>query len=162
MITNIRRDYIHSKAVPVLITKLLTERQEILVLFNQLVEMKPYDKAAAVQPLLQQFCQVLVDYIALGHFEVYQCLEGNVDDTEHCRRVKGLIRELYPRIVETTQTAIDFNDRYDGKEPSEMVEDLCINLSRLGENLAARIELEDRLITAIKLSSPANTRLVTT
>lgn len=143
-------DLIHSKAMPALITKMLAERQEMLVLFNQLVELKPYTSVAAVQPLLQRFCQVLVDYVALGHFEVYQCLEENAGDTEHCRRVKQLAQELYPHIASTTQTAIDFNDCYDCEDHCEILDTLCEDLSRLGEQLATRIELEDRLIATIK------------
>lgn len=150
MIVEPQSDPIHSKAMPDLVAKMLAERQEILVLFNCLVELKPFTAVSPVQPLLQQFCQVLVDYVALGHFEVYQCLEENAGDTEHCRRVKQLAQELYPRIAETTQAALDFNDRYDCEDHCEILDALCEDLSRLGEQLATRIELEDRLITAIK------------
>lgn len=143
-------DPIHSKAMPDLIAKMLAERQEMLVLFNQFVELKPYTSVAAVQPLLPRFCQVLVDYVALGHFEVYQCLEENAGNTEHCRRVKQLAQELYPHIAATTQAALEFNDRYDCEDHCEVLDTLCEDLSRLGEQLATRIELEDRLITAIK------------
>ncbi|MDX1656118.1 MAG: Rsd/AlgQ family anti-sigma factor, partial [Candidatus Competibacteraceae bacterium] len=77
MIAEPQSDLLHSKAMPDLIVKLLAERQEVLVLLNELVQLKPYREAARVQPVLQQFCQVLVDYVALGHFEVYQCIDDN-------------------------------------------------------------------------------------
>jgi len=148
MLAEIQSDLIHSKALPDLIAKLLAERQEILVLFNRLAAMRPYQEAVRVQFLLQQFCQIVVDYMALGHFEVYQCLEDNVRGMQHCRRVKRLARELYPRIAGTTQAAIDFSDRY--AERRQALDRLDTDLSRMGEQLAARIDLEDRLITALR------------
>jgi regulator of sigma D len=149
MTAEVQFDPIHSKAMPDLISKLLAERQEMLVLFNRLAELKPYTSCPPVQSLLQRFCQVLMDYIALGHFEVYQCLEDNTRDTERCRRVKRLARELYPRIAGTTQAAVEFNDRYDCEEHCKVLNTLDEDLSRLGEQLAERIELEDRLITTM-------------
>jgi regulator of sigma D len=146
-------DPVHSKAVPDLLAKLLVERQEMLVLFNRLVVRKPYAAIAALRPLLQRFCQVLVDYIALGHFEVFECLEDDAGDTKCFRRIKRLAKELYPRIAVTTQLALDFNDRYDFKKRCETLDTLYSDLSRLGEQLAIRIELEDRLLSAIKSPS---------
>ena len=143
-------DQVHSKAVPALISKMLSERQEVLVLFNRLAELKPYTSATVVQPLLQRFCQVLMDYVALGHFEVYQCIEEGAGDALRCRRIKRLAQENYPRISETTQSAVDFNDRYDGEANCKVLDTLDTDLSRLGEQLAERIELEDRLIATIK------------
>ncbi len=150
MIAVAQSDTIHSKALPDLIAKLLTERQQVLLLFNRLAEMNPFTVIAPVQPLLQQLCQVVVDYVALGHFEVFQSLEDNDEDSEHCRRVKGLARELYPAIADTTAAAIDFNDHYDCGDQCEDLSSLGEDLSKLGEHLATRIELEDRLLTALK------------
>jgi regulator of sigma D len=150
MMTEAQPDHIHSKATPHLIAKLLLERQEVLVLLQRLVEMKSYNPVVPVQPILQQFCQVLVDYVALGHFEVYQCFENNTKDSEQCRRVKRLAREQYSRIANTTQAALDFNDRYDRKTHSQPLDTLYADLSKLGEQVATRIALEDRLIAAMQ------------
>ena len=147
-------DLIHSKSIPALIAKLLAERQETLVLLNRLAALKTSLAIATVRSLLQQFCQVLVDYVALGHFEVYQCLEDHVGDAERCRRNKRLTRDWYPRITATTQAALAFNDRYDGQAHCEIRAGFWTDLSRLGEELATRIELEDRLIAAVKAPAP--------
>lgn len=149
MVAEAQVDHIHSKALPDLIVKLLAERQEMLVLFNRLAEVKPFSRTAQAQTLLQRFCQVLMDYVALGHFEVYQCIEDGAGDSERCRRIKALARELYPRIAETTESAVGFNDRYDYTRGGP-THSLNGDLSRLGEELATRIELEDRLIAAIR------------
>jgi regulator of sigma D len=151
MIATAKSDTIHSKALPDLVAKLLAERQQVLVLFNRLVEMNPFTVIAPVQPLLQQLCQVVVDYVALGHFEVFQSLEDDAEDSEHCRRVKALAREIYPAIADTTTAAIDFNDRYDCGDQCEDLNSLSTDLSLLGEQLATRVELEDRLLAALKL-----------
>ena len=143
-------DPVHSKALPDLIGKLMTERQEMLVLFNRLVELKPYARSAPAQAVLQRFCQVLMDYVALGHFEVYQCIEEGVSDIKRCCKIKKIARELYPQIAATTQAAVDFNDRYDFHAQGDVVSGLGMDLSRLGEELATRIDLEDRLILAIQ------------
>ena len=61
-----------------LVAKLVTERTEMLATFCRLAGIEPYsvhDKS--VQTLLQEFCQILVDYVAAGHFAVYErILEG--------------------------------------------------------------------------------------
>jgi len=148
MHADVQTDHVHSKSLPDLIAKLLLARQQLLVLFQRLGELRPYTTQARPQLLLQQFCQLLVDYIALGHFEVYQCFEEHASDSAHCRRVKRLGRELYPAILLTTTAALDFNDSYTGE--GRALTELDAALSGLGEQLATRIELEDRLITALQ------------
>ncbi|HXH02219.1 MAG TPA: Rsd/AlgQ family anti-sigma factor [Candidatus Competibacteraceae bacterium] len=142
-------DLLHSKALPALLVKMLGERREMLVLFHKLAEHKPFTQAEPLRRLLQAFCQVLMDYLALGHFEVYQGLEEHAGDPESLRFVERLATELYPRIAATTEVAVDFNDRYDAELYDEDLEALDRDLSRLGQALAERIELEDRLIAAI-------------
>ena len=46
------------------------------------------------------------------------------------------------------RTAVAFNDKYAGECGPEQLEVLSTDLSRLGEELATRIELEDHLIGA--------------
>lgn len=149
-----RIDPIHSKAAPDLIAKMLAERQEMLVLFNRLAKLKPYTDALPVTPLLQKFCQVLMDYLALGHFEVYQCLEDCTADIRDACRRKRLTTELYPQITRTTEAAVAFNDRYDSELHCKDLTTLDADLSRLGEQLADRIELEDRLLAAMAAPPP--------
>jgi len=89
-----------------------------------------------------QFSQLLVDYVSLGHFGVYErVLSGN----ERRSRVLSVANEIYPEFSVTTDAAIAFNDKYDKVEKIEVFEDLERDLSVLGESLAKRIDLEDRL-----------------
>ncbi|HRD67692.1 MAG TPA: Rsd/AlgQ family anti-sigma factor [Candidatus Competibacter sp.] len=144
-------DVVHSKTLPDLITKLLVARQHSLVLFHKLAALKPFAPAAPVQHLLQRFRQALVDYLALGPFEIYEALEEQPVDSPY-RQARELARRLYARIARTTQAALDFHDRYDGDLSSPALAELDKELSRLGEQLAVRIALEDRIVTAVRNS----------
>ena len=58
-----------------------------------------------------------------------------------------LAAKVYPRIEQTTEVALNFNDRLDGRELSEEdVDGLFRELSKLGEMLETRFEMEDFLI----------------
>lgn len=131
------------------ITKLVAERTEMLALFCRLAGVEPGQGSRAHKPtqeLLQEFCQVLVDYIAAGHFSLYERI---VNGTERRREIAALAEGLYPRIAATTQIALDFNDKYDSGQLFEIGPAFQNELSRLGEELAARIEYEDRIINAL-------------
>ncbi len=130
------------------IDRLLEERQEVLVCYEQVAGIQPYnDKNKNKNPeLLQKFSQLLMDYIAAGHFGLYQRIsEGN----ERRRQVLEVAKKIYPSIAKTTEKALDFNDVYDKADKSAPYEAVSDRLSDLGEVLAHRIELEDKLITAM-------------
>lgn len=128
---------------------LVTERTEMLALFCRVAGLEPYeeqaDKEAAAQ-VMQQFCQVLVDYIAAGHFGLYERI---VNGTERRQNVAALAEQLYPRIAKTTEVALDFNDKYDCENHCKIDENLSKDLSMLGEELAVRVDLEDQLLRAL-------------
>lgn len=130
------------------VQKLITERTEMLALYCQMAGLEPYknSKNSRVKPaqeMLQKFCQVLVDYIAAGHFSLYERI---VNGTERRQQVSTLAEKLYPQIADSTEAALDFNDRYDCGDHCEISLSFADDLSRLGEKLATRIELEDRMI----------------
>lgn len=129
-----------------LITKLVTERTQMLVTFCRLAGIEPYVAVTPVQKLLQEFCQILVDYVAAGHFALYErILEGK----ERRKEVADIAGEIYERIAQSTQNALDFNDKYDCGDHCTELGTLSQDLSRLGEDIALRIELEDRLLSAM-------------
>ena len=130
-----------------LITKLQIERQEVLSLYCHFTELKPFSANEAVKSLLKQFSQMLVDYVSLGHFGVYERLLAG---TERRSSVLTIAKEIYPEFSLTTDAAISFNDKYDNVDKIEGFEDLEQDLSVLGENLAKRIDLEDKLCEAMK------------
>jgi regulator of sigma D len=150
MNTVLADDLVHSKALPDLVTKLLTARQDSLVLFQKLAALQqPFAPAAPIPHLLQRFRQTLVDYLALGLFEVFQALEDQPVDSPY-RRARELAHRCYARIARTTQAALAFHDRYDGDLSKAELAELSEDLSQLGEQLAERIELEDRIVAAVR------------
>ncbi len=136
-----------------MLAKLQTERTEMLVTFCRLAGLEPFPEVGSkkpdhrsVQVLLQQFCQILVDYIATAHFGVYERIASG---QERRRTAAELAEKLYPRIAHATEVALEFNDKYDCEDHCENLDGLQADLSKLGEVLAERIELEDKLIQAI-------------
>ncbi|MFV1996796.1 MAG: Rsd/AlgQ family anti-sigma factor [Acidiferrobacterales bacterium] len=129
--------------------KLVAERAAMLVRFCQAAGLEPYHKETdqkIVQQRLQEFCQVLMDYVATGHFGLYERITAG---KERRQGVAELADELYPRIAETTELAVAFNDKYDCGDNCDVGDNLDKDLSILGEELAVRAELEDRLLTAM-------------
>jgi regulator of sigma D len=128
------------------IDRLLEERQEVLVCYEQVAGIQPYSEKSKSPELLQKFSQLLMDYIAAGHFGLYQRI---TEGSERRRKVLEVAEKIYPSIAKTTEKALDFNDVYDKAEKSDAFDAVSERLSDLGEVLAHRIELEDKLITAM-------------
>ena len=106
------------------------------------------DRLKPEPALLVRFCEIMVDYTAMGHFEVYQrIIEGN----ERRGAVRETAADVYPAIAETTDYLVDFNDKYDDFDlaSSDEVASLAADLPRLGEILALRAQLEDQLLSAL-------------
>lgn len=134
-----------------LIDKLLAERQRVLVLMCEVLGLKPFTADKPVKDLLGEFNSVLVDYIAAGHFGLYHRI---IEGTERRQAVVATASKAYSRIAASTDAAVDFNDRYGGEWSFHFMDTLADDLSKLGEKLATRIELEDRIIAAM-LGDPA-------
>jgi regulator of sigma D len=129
-----------------MIDKLLAERRQVLVMFCRVAGLEPYTAERPTIDLLQEFCQVLVDYSAFGHFEIYDRIASG---RERRSKVVEVAQEVYGRIVEASELAVEFNDKYDDAERTPVLADLPEDLSVLGEELAMRIEMEDRIIDAL-------------
>ncbi|MET0091849.1 MAG: Rsd/AlgQ family anti-sigma factor [Candidatus Thiodiazotropha sp.] len=129
-----------------LIDKLLLERQEMLVLFCEVAGLEPYHRSTSLDEQLQTFCQVLIDYTAFGHFEVF----GRISDGNERRgAVLKVAEKIYPEFVKASELAVAFNDRYDLSDHQLKLDHLSEDLSRLGEELTVRIELEDQLLATM-------------
>jgi regulator of sigma D len=132
-----------------IVEQLENERAEVLVNFCRVAGIEPYetsDQHAKPEEYLRDFCQLMVDYLAAGHFGLYQRF---IDGQERRRDICKLAEELYPQIDKTTQFALDFNDKYEHETEDAFNEEFSEDLSKLGQTLATRIELEDRLLQAM-------------
>ncbi len=128
-----------------IIDRWLQERQDMLV---QYCKMPVGDDDGDQGPQLQKLCQILVDYVSAGHFEVYDQLmrEGReFNDSEALKEAE----QLYSTVDTTTEYVLDFNDKYQETDDLSTLEE---DLSKLGEVLETRFEAEDRMIAVLHVS----------
>ena len=137
------------------INSLLQERQQVLVLMCEVAELESREVSVdTVIHNLRKFNQQLVDYTAMGHFEIYERI---IDGKERRGNIKKVADRVYPQISVTTKVIVDFNDKYEGADEDDSLTDLYRDLSSIGESMAERIEAEDELLREISdnLVSPA-------
>lgn len=125
----------------------LAERQELLVKYCKLAGLPPYDSGSKLLPDVSdvnEFCQILIDYLSAGHFEIYDDIvkQCQADGSESAK----LAESLYPKIAETTDHLVAFNDKYMAMNVSANLEKFDNDLSNIGQFLEVRLELEDQLI----------------
>ena len=126
------------------INGLLSERQEVLVAMCELADLDT--ETTELEKLvnnLRSFNQRLVDYTALGHFEIYERI---IDGKERRASVSQIANHVYPTISSTTEKFVEFNDKYEGVDDLESMAGLHQDLSMIGEAMAERIESEDKLL----------------
>lgn len=127
-----------------MVKKLVASRTDMLSLFNKLAAKKPFKNVDDTIEILSEFSASLVDYTANAHFQLYRYFAEN---RERRAEVLEVADRIYPRIVDITQRILDFNDKYDSDDLRRaQIGQLEHDLSKLGETLAERIDLEDQLI----------------
>ncbi len=142
-----------------LIDDMLTQRTRMLKLLCDLSQQDLMQADEAVRETLDDFLTVLVDYIAAGHFGLYERIAMG---SERRTPVVDTAREIYPRIADTTVAAVEFNERYGNASGDALAQRLTRDLSTLGEEVTTRIELEDRLIQAMLGSDYASMQATAT
>ncbi|WP_166269601.1 sigma D regulator [Marinobacter caseinilyticus] len=129
-----------------LIDRWLKSRQQLIVHYCELSGIEEASRTGpGVQEKFEQLCEGLLDYVSAGHFEIYEQLIREAKEFDDGGL--ELAAKIYPRIEQTTGVALNFNDRLDGGSLASG--DLAVlfdELSKLGENLETRFELEDFLI----------------
>ncbi len=126
-----------------LIQHMLKERHQLLSLMLQVSQEGTQAKSVKSLANLEEFNQVLVDYIAAGHFGLYERI---AEGKERRKAVSDLAIKIYPRIEQTTQIALAFDEKYNPENNDSELNKFQEDLSMLGEELTTRIELEDQLI----------------
>lgn len=125
---------------------LVSSRTATLALLAELADRQPFHPEPSMEAALRKFCEALIDYTASAHFQLYRYL---ADNKERRQSVLTIADDLYPKIVETTDTILRFNDKYEAMSLDSSMEFLALDLSNLGECIADRIQLEDQLIAAM-------------
>jgi regulator of sigma D len=141
------RERAHARpATRKLIDDLMRERRQMLVLLSNLIKLNLYNVDGKVEAALEEFLTLLVDYIAAGHFGLYQRL---VEGTERRQPVMEAAREALGSITASTDAAVRFSERYEKATPQLMNDHLATDLSSLAEQISIRVSLEDTLILAM-------------
>lgn len=140
----------HWPRVETLVKRWLNERQTLIVFMLALSEKSGVANGHSAAPSvrIQAFCQVLMDYVSAGHFEVYDELMAEAEQAGNPALRQA--QQLYPRLQQSTEAALRFNDIYDSSEHADdLLENLPMELSELGLLLEARFSQEDRLISLL-------------
>ncbi len=134
-----------------LLSRWLKERQDMLVLYCEVTSLTPFKARKPVSSEIQEFCEIMVDYISAGHFEIFDKLIQ--EDTAFGGKGLGYLEQLYPQLTKTTELVLQFNDKYDTEAHSEdHLDTLEEDISELGQALADRLDLEDKLISLLHQS----------
>jgi len=131
-----------------IIDRWLLERRQLLVQYCNLSDVVEESNDDFCGPAVQKLCQIMVDYVSAGHFEVYDHLvkEGQeFDDKEGLRSAS----ESFKVIDSSTERVLDFNDKY---QETDDLDAILSDLSQLGEVLASRFEAEDSMIEVLHVS----------
>lgn len=131
-----------------IIDRWLQERQDMLVQYCAIGADQNTTNVEARGDKLRHFCQILVDYVSAGHFEIYDQLikEGREFDDEEALHEAG---RLFTIVDNTTEKLLDFNDKY---LETDDLSSLDHDLSSLGETLEIRFSAEDRMISVLHTS----------
>ncbi|MDE1465235.1 sigma D regulator [Spartinivicinus poritis] len=134
-----------------IIDRWLNERQELLVIYCKLSGLNAFDSEVESEVLpekIQAFCQILVDYISAGHFEVYeQLLKEGKEFNDGGLELAG---KIYPKIQATTEMLLNFNDKFDtAAHCNDLIDQFPSQLSVVGQVLEERFTLEDQLIEVL-------------
>ncbi|MEH6452439.1 MAG: sigma D regulator [Psychromonas sp.] len=134
------------------IDRWLEARQKLVIIYCELAGLPPYQtetRSLPEQKKITQFCQMLLDYASTGHFEVYEQIiaQCKMDGEENLK----IAQELYSRITNTTDTALNFNDKYAEAPTEQDLVDFDRDLSELGQVMEGRFEREDQLLQVVHL-----------
>ncbi|MBA55432.1 MAG: sigma D regulator [Pseudomonadales bacterium] len=132
-----------------MISRWLKERQELIVLYCKVDGLKQFSsKDTPISIRVQALCDVLIDYVSAGHFEIYQMLMKEAEQFKD--DYQNTIDRILPLIQHSTELALDFNDQYSSAELCDSnMDKLARDLNQLGEKMVERFDLEDKLINSL-------------
>lgn len=125
----------------------LAERNQLIIQYFRLSGSRDKNSLPDSSQI-NQFCDLLIDYVSAGHFEVYEQIVIACE-TNGPTSIK-LLKQLYPEISQTTDIVVNFNDKYSHFSEDSALQHLDNDLSLLGEAIAKRVELEDNLIDTLR------------
>ncbi len=127
-----------------------TLRKQILGLLYRLLQISPFDDETelfADPDLIQEFCKSMHQYVTIGDLNIFNMVQELTSSP-----LSKKLHNLFINLLQTTDQIIDYNDKYlfiDAAtiETAEKVQDL----SYISEAFAARMEIEDELLSAMPI-----------
>ena len=133
-------------AVEEILTQWLKERRAVLGKYTEIaVSIDGLLDTAGLQQRQQALCELLVDYISAGHFEVFHELLNEAES--FADGSSELAEKIMPAIADTTEVILAYEEKYENSEVHS--DKLKRDLSALGEVLESRFLLEDQLIAGL-------------
>lgn len=127
-----------------IIDRWLQQRKVLIESWVHLRDLGEYTQTHT--PIVQAFCERLVDYVSTGHFEVYEQLALEAREF-HDDTALQCYHKLMPEIRSNTEIVLEFNDKYDTQEHcNDQLSDLPVALQTLGLVMDERFAYEDQLI----------------
>ena len=120
-----------------LVRRWLEDRQSLIALLRALCDTERHPDPAPLPSRVQAFCEVLMDYVSAGHFEIYDELLAEAEQRHSDNLAKGLA--LYARLQTSTDAVIRFNDFYEDPDREEALARLRFYYPQTEQRLKARL-----------------------
>lgn len=138
----------HRHRITALVQRWLEERRALIAEWTELQAAHGRGAPAAeLSARLEAFCEILMDYVSAGHFEVYDELLAEVERRETLDPSAG--QALLARVQATTDAVIRFNDLCEDPHDPQALDLLPRELPILALELESRFQTEDRLISLL-------------
>ena len=141
------------------IDEMIHAREKLITTYFKLLTL-PLDKddtsSQALHPSYEQmneFCNLLVDYLSRGHFKVYPKILTIMEHVSSRRMT--VARRLIPRIENTTEHLLKFDEKYSKDLDEGIMKNWREDLSYVGQWLEIRFKHEDRMVIALQIMDNA-------
>lgn len=122
----------------------LVIRQQLIIQFNGLCQLRPFESnrnAATLEDGVLRFCQTLLDYVAMGQFQIFEQVLSHMEQSDATPKIPT---DLFTQLKRTALEALAFSDKY--AETTLLPYMLEKDLNTIGQQLACRFDLEDALL----------------
>lgn len=138
------------RRIEALVHAWLEQRRRLIVLLCTIQGLEGFQRPGSIQTQVREFCQLLMDYISAGHFEIYQELVREARLGSPRGGAIGLASHILRQLDASTEEALAFNEDFDTDDHClNQLEQLPARLTRLTEMLEERFALEDQLILSV-------------
>ncbi|MCR5084172.1 MAG: sigma D regulator [Succinivibrionaceae bacterium] len=137
------------------INDMIKARQKLVVLYMQLLNLplsNDESEAERTTPSYEditKFCDLLIDYVSHGHFDLYPKIVSVIENASN--RSQSIARRVLPKIEQTTEYLMRFNDHYCSDLDEGKLSTLKKDLTETGKCLEQRFRAEDRLVIAMRV-----------